>query len=34
MSRPIASAVLAIVIVGLVLAIPQRAGQHPGGRSG
>ena len=30
MSRPIASAVLAIVIVVLILLLPQRPGQHPG----
>jgi uncharacterized membrane-anchored protein len=30
MSRPIASAVLAIVIVVLILLLPQRAGRHPG----
>lgn len=30
MSRPVASAVLAIVIVLLVLILPQRAGAHPG----
>lgn len=30
MSRPIASAVLAIVIAMLVLIVPQRAGRHPG----
>ena len=30
MSRPIASAVLAIVIIGLILFLPQRPGQHPG----
>jgi len=30
MSRPIASAVLAIVILGLILLLPQRAGGHPG----
>src|SRR5437868_11091590 len=30
-SRPLASAVLAIVIVALILIIPQRAGQHPSG---
>ena len=30
MSRPIASAVLAVVIVGLILLLPQRPGQHPG----
>ena len=29
-SRPLASAVLAIVIIVLVLIIPQRAGRHPG----
>src|SRR5438270_4544964 len=29
-SRPLASAVLAVVIVGLILTLPQRAGQHPG----
>jgi len=29
-SRPLASAVLAIVIVVLILALPQRAGRHPG----
>ncbi len=29
-SRPLASAVLAVVIVILILALPQRAGQHPG----
>lgn len=32
MSRPIASAVLAVVIVGLILLLPQRPGQHPGQR--
>jgi uncharacterized membrane-anchored protein len=31
LSRPIASAVLAIAIVALVLLLPQRAGNHPGG---
>ena len=30
LSRPIASAVLAVVIVLLVLVLPQRAGEHPG----
>jgi uncharacterized membrane-anchored protein len=30
LSRPIATAVLAIVIVVLVLVLPQRAGRHPG----
>ena len=29
-SRPLASAVLAVVIVALVLLLPQRAGSHPG----
>ena len=29
-SRPIASAVLAVVIVTLILILPQRAGRHPG----
>lgn len=29
-SRPLASAILAIVIVGCILLIPQRAGRHPG----
>ena len=28
-SRPLASAVLAVVILALVLILPQRAGQHP-----
>ena len=30
MSRPIASAVLAVLIVVLILALPQRPGRHPG----
>ena len=30
LSRPVASAVLAIVIVALILALPQRPGRHPG----
>jgi uncharacterized membrane-anchored protein len=30
LSRPIASAVLAILIVALILVLPQRAGRHPG----
>jgi len=30
MSRPIASAVLAVVIIGLILLLPQRPGRHPG----
>jgi uncharacterized membrane-anchored protein len=29
-SRPLASAVLVVVIIGLVLILPQRPGQHPG----
>lgn len=29
-SRPLASTVLAVVIIGLILLLPQRAGQHPG----
>jgi uncharacterized membrane-anchored protein len=29
-SRPLASAVLAVVIIALILVLPQRAGQHPG----
>jgi uncharacterized membrane-anchored protein len=29
LSRPIASAVLAIVILALILILPQRAGRHP-----
>ena len=30
MSRPLASAVLAVVIIALILVLPQRPGQHPG----
>jgi uncharacterized membrane-anchored protein len=30
MSRPIASAALAVVIVVLILTLPQRSGRHPG----
>ena len=30
LSRPIASAVLAVAIVVLILVLPQRAGEHPG----
>jgi uncharacterized membrane-anchored protein len=30
LSRPLASAVLAVAIVALVLLLPQRAGSHPG----
>jgi uncharacterized membrane-anchored protein len=29
-SRPLASAVLAVVIIGLILLLPQRPGRHPG----
>lgn len=32
LSRPIASLVIAIVMIGCILTIPQRAGSHPGGR--
>jgi uncharacterized membrane-anchored protein len=30
MSRPIASAILAVVIIVLILLLPQRPGHHPG----
>ena len=30
LSRPIASAVLAVVIIGLIVLLPQRPGSHPG----
>jgi uncharacterized membrane-anchored protein len=30
LSRPIASAVIAVFIIGCLLVLPQRAGQHPG----
>ena len=30
LSRPIASAVLAVIIIGLMLILPQRPGRHPG----
>jgi hypothetical protein len=30
LSRPIATAVLAVLIVALILIIPQRPGRHPG----
>ncbi len=33
LSRPIASAVLTVLIVLLVLVLPQRAGRHPGGKA-
>ncbi len=29
-SRPLASAILAVVIIALILVLPQRAGRHPG----
>jgi uncharacterized membrane-anchored protein len=29
LSRPLASAMLAAIIVGLIFLLPQRAGQHP-----
>jgi uncharacterized membrane-anchored protein len=33
LSRPIASAVLAIAIIALIALLPQRAGSHPGKES-
>ena len=33
-SRPLASAVLAVIIIGLILLLPQRPGQHPGSADG
>jgi uncharacterized membrane-anchored protein len=30
LSRPIASAVIAVFMVGCILLLPQRAGMHPG----
>src|SRR5439155_11513372 len=30
MSRPVASAVLAVIILGLIVLLPQRPGDHPG----
>jgi hypothetical protein len=30
LSRPVASAVLAVAILVLIFVLPQRAGQHPG----
>ena len=33
LSRPFASAVLAVAILGLIVLIPQRAGSHPGERN-
>ena len=30
LSRPIASAAIAVVMIGLILVLPQRAGRHPG----
>jgi uncharacterized membrane-anchored protein len=32
LSRPLASAAIAVILIALVLILPQRAGQHPGGR--
>lgn len=32
-SRPVASAILAAVIIALILILPQRSGRHPGGGS-
>lgn len=32
-SRPLASAILAVVILVLIIVLPQRAGQHPGGEA-
>jgi|SRR5947209_1186075 len=32
-SRPLASTILAVVIVALILILPQRPGRHPGGRA-
>jgi uncharacterized membrane-anchored protein len=29
LSRPLASAVLAVVIIALIIVLPQRAGRHP-----
>ena len=33
LSRPLASAVIAVIIIACILVIPQRAGEHPGSRS-
>ncbi|MDZ4867345.1 MAG: hypothetical protein SGI91_08505 [Alphaproteobacteria bacterium] len=33
MSRPFASLVLAVFILGCILVLPQRAGEHPGGKA-
>jgi hypothetical protein len=30
LSRPIASAVIGVFIIGCLLVLPQRAGRHPG----
>ncbi len=32
LSRPLASAAIAIILIALVLILPQRAGKHPGGQ--
>ena len=34
LSRPIASVVIALLMVGLILVLPQRAGTHPGESQG
>jgi uncharacterized membrane-anchored protein len=34
LSRPIASVVLVVVMIGLILILPQRAGMHPGVNQG
>jgi uncharacterized membrane-anchored protein len=33
LSRPLASAIIGIVMIGCILAIPQKAGTHPGARN-
>jgi uncharacterized membrane-anchored protein len=30
LSRPVASAAIAAIMIGLIMVIPQRAGSHPG----
>jgi uncharacterized membrane-anchored protein len=34
LSRPIASVVLVVLMIGLILVLPQRAGTHPGVNQG
>jgi uncharacterized membrane-anchored protein len=34
LSRPLASVVIALLMVGLILILPQRAGTHPGESQG